>query len=219
LRTQYLVGGVIGGIAHYGNCFGCPTVGGEISFARGYAGNPIVNAMCVGVAPIERLTRAAASGPGNPLLLVGADTGRDGLQGAAFASNDDPEASHRGVVQVGNPFLEKLLLEACLAVLESGNVLAMQDLGAAGLTSSAVEMAARGGLGVEIDVARVPRRETGLGPFEVMLSESQERMLLLVRRGTEDAVKRHFARWELHAEEVGVVTADAQIRVRDGGDI
>src|SRR5712691_9786775 len=155
-RTEYLVGGVIGGIAHYSNCIGVPTVGGEISFDAGYTGNPIVNAMCVGLVPIERLTRAAASGPGNPLLLVGADTGRDGLQGAAFASNENPEASHRGVVQVGNPFLEKLLLEACLAVLETGDVLAMQDLGAAGLTSSAVEMAARGGLGGEIDVESVP---------------------------------------------------------------
>src|SRR5882762_1386539 len=170
-RTDYLAGGVIGGIGHYGNCIGVPTVGGEITFDPGYTGNPIVNAMCVGIVPVGRLTRAAASGPGNPLLLVGADTGRDGLQGAAFASNEDPEASHRGVVQVGNPFLEKLLLEACLAVLETGDVLAMQDLGAAGLTSSAVEMAARGGLGVEVDVARVPRRETGLTPFEVMLSE------------------------------------------------
>src|SRR4029079_14671943 len=155
----------------------------------GYTGNPIVNAMCVGIAPIGRLTRAGASAPGARLLLGGADTGRDGLQGAAFASNDDPEASHRGVVQVGNPLLEKLLLEACLAVLETGDVLAMQDLGAAGLTSSAVEMAARGGLGVEIDVSQVPRRETGLSPFEVMLSESQERMLLLVRAGSETRVQ------------------------------
>jgi phosphoribosylformylglycinamidine synthase subunit PurL len=214
-RTDYLLSGVVGGIAHYGNCFGVPTVGGEISFDAGYSGNPIVNAMCVGVAPLERLTRARAIGPGNPLLLVGADTGRDGLQGAAFASNEDPEASHRGVVQVGNPFVEKLLLEACLAALDGGDVLAMQDLGAAGLTSSAVEMAARGGLGVEIDVARVPRRETGLTPFEVMLSESQERMLLLVRRGSEAKIRRHFARWELHAEVVGQVTAQPLIRVRD----
>ena len=169
--------------------------------------------MCVGVAPVGRLTRARASGPGNPLLLVGADTGRDGLQGAAFASNDDPEASHRGVVQVGNPFLEKLLLEACLAVLDSGDdVLAMQDLGAAGLTSSAVEMAARGGLGVEVDVARVPRRETGLERrSRSCCRESQERMLLLVRRGREDEVQRHFARWELHAEVIGQVTDDGLI--------
>jgi phosphoribosylformylglycinamidine synthase subunit PurL len=218
-RTQYLLGGVVGGIGHYGNCIGVPTVGGEISFDAGYAGNPIVNAMCVGVAPIGRLTRARASGPGNPLLLVGADTGRDGLQGAAFASNDDPEASHRGVVQVGNPFLEKLLLEACLAILDSGDaVLAMQDLGAAGLTSSAVEMAARGGLGVEVDVARVPRRETGLSPFEVMLSESQERMLLLVRQGSQEGVRQHFARWDLHAEVVGHVTDDGLMRVHDAGE-
>src|ERR687886_2074333 len=134
-RTRYLLHGVVGGIGHYGNCLGVPTVGGEITFLDGYTGNPLVNAMCVGVAPVERLTRARASGPGNPLLLVGADTGRDGLQGAAFASNEDPESSHRGVVQVGNPFLEKLLLEACLMVVETGDVVAMQDLGAAGLTS------------------------------------------------------------------------------------
>jgi len=218
-RTQFLLGGVVGGIGHYGNCFGTPTVGGEITFDPGYAGNPIVNAMCVGVAPIERLMRARATGPGNSLLLVGADTGRDGLQGAAFASNEDPEASHRGVVQVGNPFLEKLLLEACLAVLETGDILAMQDLGAAGLTSSAIEMAARGGLGVDLDVARVPRRETGLSPFEVMLSESQERMLLLVRAGREAVIQARFARWELHAVVIGQVTAEPTIRVRDGAEV
>jgi phosphoribosylformylglycinamidine synthase len=218
-RTQFLLGGVVGGIGHYGNCFGCPTVGGEITFLNGYAGNPIVNAMCVGLVPSSGLTRARASGPGNPLLLVGADTGRDGLQGAAFASNEDPEASHRGVVQVGNPFLEKKLLESCLATLGSGDVLAMQDLGAAGLTSSAVEMAARGGLGVDIDVARVPRRETGLSPFEVMLSESQERMLLLVTAGREAAIQAHFARWELHAVVIGQVTAEPIIRVRDREEV
>jgi phosphoribosylformylglycinamidine synthase len=218
-RTQFLLGGVVGGIAHYGNCFGCPTVGGEISFDAGYAGNPIVNAMCVGLSRTEGLIRARASGPGNSLLLVGADTGRDGLQGAAFASNDDPEASHRGVVQVGNPFLEKLLLEACLAALDSGDVLAMQDLGAAGLTSSAIEMAARGRLGVDIDVARVPRRETGLSPFEVMLSESQERMLLLVRAGREAAIQAHFARWELHAVVIGQVTTAPTIRVHEGAEL
>jgi phosphoribosylformylglycinamidine synthase len=218
-RTHFLLGGVIGGIGHYGNCFGCPTVGGEITFLSGYAGNPIVNAMCVGLVASSGLTRARAIGPGNSLLLVGADTGRDGLQGAAFASNDDPEASHRGVVQVGNPFLEKKLLESCLATLDSGDVLAMQDLGAAGLTSSAVEMAARGGLGVDVDVARVPRRETGLSPFEVMLSESQERMLLLVRAGREAAIQAHFARWELHAEVIGQVTAEPMIRVREGDSV
>jgi phosphoribosylformylglycinamidine synthase len=218
-RTQFLLGGVVGGIGHYGNSFGTPTVGGEITFDAGYAGNPIVNAMCVGVVEKDQLMRARASGPSNTLLLVGADTGRDGLQGAAFASNDDPEASHRGVVQVGNPFLEKLLLEACLAVLDSGDVLAMQDLGAAGLTSSAIEMAARGGLGVEIDVAQVPKRETGLSPFEVMLSESQERMLLLVRSGREAAIQARFARWELHAAVIGRVMSEPVIRVRDGSEV
>ena len=218
-RTQYLLGGVIGGIGGYGNCTGVPTVGGEITFDPGYADNPIVNAMCVGIVNSERLTRARASHPGSPLLLVGADTGRDGLQGAAFASNADPEASHRGVVQVGNPFLEKLLLEACLAVLETGDVLAMQDLGAAGLTSSSVEMAARGGLGVEIELAQVPRREVGLDPFEVMLSESQERMLLLVRAGAEQRVREQFARWELRASVIGQVTSEEVVRVRDSGEV
>jgi phosphoribosylformylglycinamidine synthase len=215
-RTQFLLGGVVGGIGHYGNSFGTPTVGGEITFDTGYAGNPIVNAMCVGIAPAEHLVRARANGPGNSLMLVGADTGRDGLQGAAFASNEDPEASHRGVVQVGNPFVEKLLLEACLSVVAPGStdVLAMQDLGAAGLTSSAVEMAARGGLGVDIDVDLVPRRETGLTQFEVMLSESQERMLLLVRAGAESIVQSHFARWGLHAAVIGQVIDEPIIRVR-----
>ncbi len=215
-RTAYLVEGVVGGISQYGNCIGVPTVGGEVSFDASYAGNPLVNVMCVGVLPADRLTRARASGPGNPLILVGADTGRDGIQGAAFASNEDPEASHRGVIQVGNPFLEKLLLEACLELIETGRVLAMQDLGAAGLTSSSVEMAARGGLGVEIDVARVPRRETGMTPFEVMLSESQERMLVLVERGDEGFLLDHCARWGLHAAIIGQVTDDQRIRITEG---
>ncbi len=218
-RTPYLVEGVIAGISLYGNCIGVPTVGGEISFAPSFTGNPLVNVMCVGILPVARLTRARACGPGNPLILVGADTGRDGIQGAAFASNEDPEASHRGVIQVGNPFLEKLLLEACLELIEGGRVLAMQDLGAAGLTSSSVEMAARGELGVEIDVTRVPRRETGMTPFEVMLSESQERMLVLVERGDEEVLLRHFSRWGLHAAVVGQVTADRVIRVRDGSAV
>jgi phosphoribosylformylglycinamidine synthase len=217
-RTRYLLNGVVAGVGLYGNCIGVPTVGGEITFDPGYAGNPLVNAMCVGVVAVEHLTRARATGVGNSLLLVGADTGRDGIQGAAFASNEDPEASHRGVVQVGNPFLEKLLLEACLAAITDGLVVAMQDLGAAGLTSSSVEMAARGdGLGVSIDVACVPRREIGMTPFEVMLSESQERMLILVERGREGQVQAHFARWDLHAAVVGQVTDDELIRIYDGG--
>jgi phosphoribosylformylglycinamidine synthase subunit PurL len=218
-RTRYLLDGVVAGIGLYGNCIGVPTVGGEITFDPGYAGNPLVNAMCVGVVAVEHLIRARATGIGNSLLLVGADTGRDGIQGAAFASNEDPEASHRGVVQVGNPFLEKLLLEACLAAITDGLVLAMQDLGAAGLTSSSVEMAGRGdGLGVSIDMDCVPRREIGMTPFEVMLSESQERMLILVERGREAAVQAHFARWDLHAAVVGRVTDDELIRIFDGGE-
>jgi phosphoribosylformylglycinamidine synthase len=218
-RTRYLVDGVIDGVGAYGNCIGVPTVGGELTFHPSYTGNPLVNVMCVGIAPVDGLQRAGARGPGNVLLLVGADTGRDGIQGAAFASNDDPETSHRGVVQVGNPFLEKLLLEACLEAVQSGRVLAMQDLGAAGLTSSSIEMAARGGLGVEVDVDRVPRREAGLSAFEVMLSESQERMLLLVAPSDAPALARHFARWELHAEVVGRVTDDSMLRVLQAGQV
>jgi phosphoribosylformylglycinamidine synthase subunit PurL len=218
-RTPYLVEGVVGGVGAYGNCVGVPTVGGEIGFHASYTGNPLVNVLCVGVAPVERLTRAGARRPGALVVLVGADTGRDGIQGAAFASNEDPEASHRGVVQVGNPFLEKLLLEACLEAIRTGRVLAMQDLGAAGLTSSSVEMAARGGLGVEIDVRRVPRREGGLSPFEVMLSESQERMLVLVAPEDEGWARAHFERWGLHAEAVGEVLTERVIRVRDGEEV
>jgi len=180
-RNRYLFTNVVGGIGGYGNCLGIPTVGGEVFFDACYSGNPLVNAMCVGVTKHDTIMRATASGPGNVIMLIGADTGRDGLHGATFASVDNPEESHRGVIQVGNPFLEKLLLEACLELLEGDNVVAMQDLGAAGLTSSTVECASRGGVGAEIDVQLVPRRETGMNAYEVMLSESQERMLLVVR--------------------------------------
>ncbi len=218
-RTRYLVDGVVDGVGAYGNCIGVPTVGGELSFHPSYTGNPLVNVMCVGIAPVDGLQRAGARGPGNLLLLVGADTGRDGIQGAAFASNEDPEASHRGVVQVGNPFLEKLLLEACLEAVRSRRVLAMQDLGAAGLTSSSIEMAARGGLGVEVDVDRVPRREAGLSAFEVMLSESQERMLLLVSPSDAPVLARDFARWGLHAEVVGRVTEGGSLHVLEAGQV
>ena len=215
-RNRYLFDNVVGGIGGYGNCLGIPTVGGEVFFDRSFNGNPLVNAMCVGVAPHDRLTRAGASGVGNLLMLIGADTGRDGLHGATFASVDDPESSHRGVVQVGNPFLEKLLLEACLELLEGGDVVAMQDLGAAGLTSSTVECASRGGVGAEIDVDRVPRRESGMTPYEVMLSESQERMLLVVRPEGEGRVRDVVRRWSLHADVIGHVTDDGMVRVRDG---
>ena len=218
-RTQYLLSGVVAGIGGYGNCIGVPTVGGEIFFDSSFAGNPLVNAMCVGLVRHERLTRARAGAAGDPVLIVGADTGRDGIHGATFASAelDDSQAERRPAVQVGNPFLEKLLLEACLELLEGGQVVAMQDLGAAGLTSSSVEVAARGGMGIELDVARVSRREQGMTAFDVMLSESQERMLLVVHRGAEAAVQEHFARWGLHSDLVGQVTDDGLIRVLDDG--
>ncbi len=216
-RNRYLFHGVVGGIGWYGNCLGIPTVAGDIFFDPGYSANPLVNAMCVGVARRDALVRARASGPGNLVLLVGADTGRDGIHGATFASVEDPEKSHRGVVQVGNPFLEKLLLEACLEALESGCVVAMQDLGAAGLTSSTAETAARGNVGVEIDVAKVPRREVGMTPYEVMLSESQERMLVIVEPSKLEVVEAIFRRWELHVAVIGRVTDDGMLRVLDNG--
>jgi phosphoribosylformylglycinamidine synthase len=175
--------------------------------------------MCVGIVRHDAIMRARASGPGNLVVLVGADTGRDGIHGATFASVENPEESHRGVVQVGNPFLEKLLLEACLEVLETEHVVAMQDLGAAGLTSSTVECASSGGVGIEIDVQKVPRRERGMSAYEVMLSESQERMLVIVRREGLDDVRAIFDRWDLHSDVIGEVTDDGRVRVLDGADV
>ncbi len=218
-RNQYLFPNVVAGIGGYGNSLGIPTVGGELFFDPSFDGNPIVNAMCVGVTRHDNLMRARASGPGNVLMLIGADTGRDGLHGATFASVDDPEASHRGVIQVGNPFLEKLLLEACLELLDGDDVVAMQDLGAAGLTSSVVECASRGGVGAEIDVDLVPRRESGMTAYEVMLSESQERMLLVVQPEGVDRVRAIVERWSLHASEIGHVTDDGNVRVLENGTI
>ncbi|MCX2726157.1 phosphoribosylformylglycinamidine synthase subunit PurL [Thermomicrobium sp. 4228-Ro] len=217
-RQQYLFHGVVGGIGWYGNCLGIPTVAGDVFVMPEYRQNPLVNAMCVGIAEREALVRARASGVGNLVVLVGADTGRDGIHGATFASVEDPERSHRGVVQVGNPFLEKLLLEACLEVLSTGAVIAMQDLGAAGLTSASAEIAARGGTGIELDVAAVPRRESGMTPYEVMLSESQERMLLVVQPDGLDRVLEIFRRWELHAVVIGRVTDDGLLRVLENGE-
>jgi phosphoribosylformylglycinamidine synthase len=210
---------VVGGVGGYGNCLGIPNLAGDIFFDPAYSGNPLVNAMCVGIAARDDLMRAKASGVGNLVLLVGADTGRDGIHGATFASVDDPEKSHRGVVQVGNPFLEKLLLEACLEVLQTEHVVAMQDLGAAGLTSSAVECASRGEVGIEIDVALVSRRESGMSAYEVMLSESQERMLVVVTQEGLDEVRAVFDRWSLHSDVIGRVTADGLIRVLDDGHL
>ena len=218
-RNQYLFGGVVGGIGGYGNCLGIPTVGGDIYFDEKYNGNPLVNAMCVGIVEHDKIMRAKASGIGNLVVLVGADTGRDGIHGATFASVENPEESHRGVVQVGNPFLEKLLLEACLEALEIEGVVAMQDLGAAGLTSSIVECASKGEVGIEIDVQRVSRRESGMSAYEVMLSESQERMLIIVTEEALPELRAIFERWDLHSDVIGTVTDDGNVRILDGGEI
>ena len=221
-RNRYLFTGVVAGIAGYGNCMGIPTVGGEIYFEEAYSQNPLVNVMCVGVAPKERLASARATGAGNPLMLVGSDTGRDGLHGASgLASRTDPHARYdelRPAVQIGDPFLEKLLMEACLDLAHNHPewIVGIQDLGAAGLTASSLESVARGGSGLEIDVAKVPRREEGMTPYEVMIAESQERMLIIVRKGHEDDVKALFDRWELRSTIIGVVTDDGLARIRDG---
>ena len=220
-RNRYLFGGVVGGIGGYGNCLGIPTVAGEVSFSDTYSANPLVNAMCVGLAKIERLMPGRAGGPGNPVLLVGADTGRDGIGGANVLASrvfDEASAELRPTVQVGNPFLEKLLMEACIELAEQHPdwVTGVQDLGAAGLTSSTVEAAARAGNGIVIDVARVPRRVQGMVPYEVMLSESQERMLVFAKREHEEDVRRLFQRWELRSDVIGRVTDDGCVHVRDG---
>jgi phosphoribosylformylglycinamidine synthase len=221
-RNRYLFTGVVAGIAGYGNCMGIPTVGGEIYFEEAYSQNPLVNVMCVGVAPKERLASARATGKGNPLMLVGAATGRDGLHGASgLASRTDPHARYdelRPAVQIGDPFLEKLLMEACLDLAHNHPewIVGIQDLGAAGLTASSLESAARGGSGLQIDVARVPRREEGMTPYEVMIAESQERMLIIVKKGHEGNVKALFDRWELRSAIIGAVTDDGVARIREG---
>ena len=220
-RNRHLFRGVVAGIGGYGNCFGCPTVGGEVYFDSGYAENPIVNAMCVGLVEHDRLRRARADRSGDLVLLVGADTGRDGIHGATFASveMDERSASRRPAVQVGNPFLEKLLCEACLRLNELDGVTAIQDLGAAGVTSAASELAHRGRRGIDIDIARVSRREQGMTAYDVMLSESQERMLVVVRPEAETAARDVFDHFELHADRVGSITSTGRIRVRDGGAV
>jgi len=217
-RNRRLFGGVVAGIGWYGNCIGLPTVGGEAVFAPSYSGNPLVNAMCVGVARVGELVKARADGPGNLLVLVGADTGRDGIHGATFASVELNEQSEerRPAVQVGNPFMEKLLMEACLDLVQHDWIVGLQDLGAAGLTSSAIECAAKAGTGVRIDVLKVPRREEGMSAYEVMLSESQERMLVIAKRGCEERVRELFARWELRSDVIGEVTGDGMARIVEG---
>jgi phosphoribosylformylglycinamidine synthase subunit PurL len=215
-RNRRILDGVVRGIAHYGNCFGVPTVGGEVQFEPGYSANPLVNVLALGIAKKEDLFFAKARGVGNPVIYVGAKTGRDGIHGASLlASAEFTEESQqkRPNVQVGDPFMEKLLLEACLEAMQTGAVVAIQDMGAAGLTSTSCEMASRGGLGIEIELARVPQRELSMTPYEMMLSESQERMLLVADRGREPEVLKVFAKWGLDAVEIGRVTQDGLVRV------
>ncbi|HMS60163.1 MAG TPA: phosphoribosylformylglycinamidine synthase subunit PurL [Tepidiformaceae bacterium] len=222
-QNRFLFDGVVAGIGGYGNCLGIPNVGGEVFFAAAYNGNPLVNAMCVGVAETAKLLSASARGAGSALLLVGSDTGRDGIHGASgLASRTDPEARFeemRPAVQVGNPFMEKLLMEACyeLASQHGDWVVGLQDLGAAGLTSSVVECCAKGHSGALLDLSRVPRREQGMTPYEIMLSESQERMLVIAKREHVDDVTALFQHWELHCEEIGQVTEGHEVVILDQG--
>ena len=220
-RNRYLFAGVVRGIGDYGNCIGVPTVGGEVDFGSNYSGNPLINAMCVGLVREKDVTTAAAHGVGNVLLVVGARTGRDGIHGASFASEELTRESEqrRPQVQVGDPFTEKLLLEASLELIASGHIVAIQDMGAAGLTSSSAEMAARGGVGVEIDASLVPLREPGMTPYEILLSESQERMLVVAKPDRVTEVARIAARWELTATPIGRVTDDGMYRVTWGDQV
>jgi phosphoribosylformylglycinamidine synthase subunit PurL len=219
--NRRLFTGVVAGIAHYGNCIGVPTIGGEIYFDESFEGNPLVNVFCLGILRHEQLARGAASGVGNPVFYVGAETGRDGLAGAAFASRELTEESKqdRPAVQVGDPFKEKLLLEACLELLATDAVAGIQDMGAAGLTCSTCETASRGGTGVEIDLAKVPKREPGMTPYEILLSESQERMLIIAKRGKENVVREIFEKWDVPCAEIGKVTDDGMMRVRNNGSL
>ena len=217
-RNRYLFSGVVGGISGYGNCIGVPDVGGEICFSPSYSDNPLVNAMCVGILEKGEMVRSTAGAAGNLLMLVGADTGRDGIHGASgLASRTlDEERELRPTVQVGNPFLEKVLIEACLEVARTDHIVGIQDLGAAGLTSACVESAAKAGCGLEIDVSQVTRRDAGMSPYEVMLSESQERMLIVVKEGHEAQVREIFDKWDLDSAVIGRVTDDGLARVYDG---
>ncbi|MEZ5668779.1 MAG: phosphoribosylformylglycinamidine synthase subunit PurL [Alphaproteobacteria bacterium] len=218
-RTRHLVSGVVHGIGYYGNCIGVPTVGGECQFDPSYNGNILVNAMAVGLVDSDRIFRAAAAGLGNPIVYVGSKTGRDGIHGATMASAefDDDSIENRPTVQVGDPFTEKLLLEACLELMATDAIVAIQDMGAAGLTSSTVEMAAKGGLGVDIDLDRVPTREPGMTAYELMLSESQERMLIVLKPGREAEAQAIFARWELDFAVIGTLTDTGRLVLRKDG--
>ncbi len=220
-KNRTLLEGVAAGIAGYGNCVGIPTVGGEIVFNDIYNQNPLVNVFCLGVAKKDRIFRASASGVGNTVIYLGSKTGRDGIHGATMASEgfDDSIEARRPMVQVGDPFTEKLLLEACLEIMKRESVVGIQDMGAAGLTSSSVEMAGRGGTGIELELARVPRREEGMTPYEVMLSESQERMLLVAKPGREEEILSVCARWDLDAAAIGRVTDTRRLVLKEDGRI
>mgnify|MGYP005844172353 CR=1 FL=1 len=220
-RNRRILEGVVAGIAHYGNCFGVPTIGGETVFEPSYSGNPLVNVFALGVFRKDEIFYARAEGEGNPVIYVGAKTGRDGIHGASMASAEFSEESHqkRPNVQVGDPFLEKLLLEACLEAMRTGAIVGIQDMGAAGLTCSTCEMGSRGHTGIEIDLQYVPQRESGMTPYEIMLSESQERMLLVAEKGREQEVVRVFRKWGLDAVTIGVVTGDGKMRVKDHGKV
>jgi phosphoribosylformylglycinamidine synthase subunit PurL len=220
-KNHSVMEGVVAGVASYGNCFGVPNLGGEVKFEPCYSGNPLVNAFALGLVRRDQIFYGRASGVGNPVIYVGSKTGRDGIHGATMASEEFSEGSEakRPNVQVGDPFLEKLLLEACLEAMQTGVVVGIQDMGAAGLTCSTCEMGARGGTGVEIELDRVPQRETGMTPYEIMLSESQERMLLVAQKGREQEVFRIFQKWGLDAVEIGRVTNDAKMRVLEHGEV
>jgi phosphoribosylformylglycinamidine synthase len=220
-KNHSILEGVVSGVASYGNCFGVPNLGGETKFEPCYSGNPLVNAFALGLVRKNEIFYAKAAGEGNPVIYVGAKTGRDGIHGATMASEEFSEASEakRPNVQVGDPFLEKLLLEACLEAMQTGAIVGIQDMGAAGLTCSTCEMGGRGGVGIEIELDRVPQRETGMTPYEIMLSESQERMLLVAQKGREDEVFRVFEKWGLDAVEVGKVTTGNNLRVLEHGKV
>ena len=220
-KTRHLVSGVVAGIGGYGNCVGVPTVGGETDFDASYNGNILVNAMTVGLADTDKIFYSAAAGVGNPVVYVGSKTGRDGIHGATMASAEFSEASEekRPTVQVGDPFTEKLLIEACLELMATDAIVAIQDMGAAGLTSSSVEMASKGGVGFKLDLDRVPQRETGMGAYEMMLSESQERMLMVLKPGREDEAQRIFTKWELDFAVIGKITDTGRLTLTHGGRV
>src|SRR6202167_2951872 len=220
-RNHSILEGVVSGVASYGNCFGVPNLGGETKFEPCYSGNPLVNAFAMGLVRKDEIFYARAAGEGNPVIYVGAKTGRDGIHGATMASEEVSEASEakRPNVQVGDPFLEKLLLEACLEAMQTGAIVGIQDMGAAGLTCSTCEMGGRGGVGLDVELDRVPQRETGMSAYEIMLSESQERMLLVAEKGREDEVLRVFAKWGLDAVIVGTVEPEPRLRIRHHGEL